>query len=110
MSAHKQKVSNAIMLLILLFMSIRQFFLFLDIEVIRASSVSSDLSLLLTIVGLAIVLSLLVLFLPVLCVVKLHYSFPVVDISFPLPQSKYVTFGRIQNNQKTYQLCSTIRC
>ena len=111
MSNRKRKVSNRLMLFILFFMTIRQMMGYSEFSFVKASSLANDLVLLSIILFVTVLLSVLVIYLPLLVIVKLRFDLHFNLISFP--SSNLLVKRYFRNTRYTrgiFRKLNVIRC
>ncbi len=110
MNKTKQKVSNLIMFLILLFMSLRQLATFLEIPILTRTSISSDITMILLVASITVLFSIVLIYLPALCMVKLTVTLPKLDLSLPNLERVVPVYIRLVQQQNIFKLNCVIRC
>ncbi len=110
MNRIKNRVSNTMMLSLLLFMMLRQLLLYTNINILQTSSFTNDISFILIICILTLFISVTVIYLPILFITKVSINLPTLRLNIPCQRILIYNYQRLTDNHNIYQLYNVVRC
>lgn len=110
MNRMKNRVSNTMMLSLLLFMTLRQLLLYTNINILQTSSFTNDISFILIICILTLFISVTVIYLPILFITKVSIKLPTLRLNIPCQRRLIYNYQRLTDNRNIYQLYNVVRC
>lgn len=111
MNKNKQTISTIVMILILFFMTGRQLIQYIDYSSFNVSSMSFDLTLIVIISVLTFILSIFIIYLPLLFIVKFDFYIQMYKISLPrIIKETKVAVENIFFTVDRYKKLSVFRC
>ncbi len=110
MNKNKNRVSNTIMLSLLLFMTLRQLFLYSNVSFLQTSNLANDISFVLIICILSLFMSVSIIYLPVLFIIEVSINLPALKLIIPCQKDIVYNYHRLIDNCSIYKLYSVVRC
>lgn len=110
MNKTKQTVSSIIMILILALMSIKQLLHYTNIQLLQSNTIVNDISLILLLSVLTVLVSLFLIYLPLLFVVEIKLHIVTFNYSLPKIKRVYTCTQTLYFTHKIYQKQCVIRC